>query len=112
MTPDADRIGRYLEDAEVGAVREWCTRSRLPFASWPHHSALVGFVDLCVLRAIDEALQAGRARSGTAALRFVAGDFGLSFDALDRRFRRRRTRRKKADTVSATTAVTQPNFEP
>jgi hypothetical protein len=112
LPPNAERIAAHLLPAEVEAVREWCRRTRTPSADWPLEAPLAGFVDISVFRAVDAALQARRARSFTAALKIVAGDLGLSFDALDRRYRRQRTRRKKTDTVSAAAPASEGRFRP
>ena len=99
--PDVDRISVRLDAAEMRAVGEWCVRSGVPLAHWPNEGALSAWVDLAVLRAVDAALADSKARSFTQALRLVCLEFRLSFDAYDRRFRRQRRRRKKADRLSA-----------
>ncbi len=85
-----EKITRHLHADELVSISEWCKRMGITEEEWPHHSAAMGWLDLAIGRAVDVALRQGRARSYSAALRFVGGDFGLCGDSIRRRWERRR----------------------
>jgi hypothetical protein len=90
MTPRVDRLKALLRLDELESVREWCKRQGVPAEEWPEHRAAGAWLDLAIGRAVDVALRTGRARSYTAALRFICGDVGLDAESVRRRWHRRR----------------------
>jgi diketogulonate reductase-like aldo/keto reductase len=89
-SPDLHRLERHLHVDEMESVREWCRRQGVPVESWAEQAGTIGWQDLAIGRAVDEALRTGRARSYSAALRFVGADFGMDGDSIRRRWGRRR----------------------
>jgi hypothetical protein len=87
---DVRAIERHLHADEQVSIREWCERRGIPFVAWVEHPAALGWVDLAVSRAADEAMRNGRARSRTAALRLVCGAFGFDDENWRRRWERDR----------------------
>ncbi|CAN5679060.1 hypothetical protein BH23GEM6_BH23GEM6_04390 [soil metagenome] len=85
-----EKITRHLHADELESLREWRRLSGVSEESWPLHPSAKCWLDLAVNRAVVVALRSGRARSFTAAVNFIAGDFGISSDAIRRRWQRRR----------------------
>jgi len=87
---DRARIEAHLHIDEIVSIEEWAKRRGIPIECWPQQQAARGWLDLAVGRAVDRALSTGRARSRSAAFRFVCGDFGLDGDSVRRRWEKGR----------------------
>jgi hypothetical protein len=85
---DRARLEAFLNGGELASVAEWCRRRGVPPDAWPEHSATLCWVDLAVGRAVELAIQQGRARTHTRALAIVCGAFGLDGASVARRWRR------------------------
>jgi hypothetical protein len=85
---DRVRIEAFLNGGELASRAEWCRRRGVRLDSWPQHSATLCWVDLAVGRAVDLAIEQGRARTHTRALAIVCGAFGLDPASVARRWRR------------------------
>lgn len=87
-TPNAARIGAHLEDVLPG-LRDMAERLRVPFDSWPLQPWGEGWIDLALLRRTHELLKPGAARRATSptdALKKACGEFGLSYNAVRKRW--------------------------
>lgn len=89
--PRVERLNVLLHADELGSLAELCRAHRVAFDRWPTHPPALGWLDLAIARAVEHALRTGRARSHTAALRFVCFDLGLRGDSVRRRWERYRS---------------------
>ena len=85
---DRARIEARLHLAERHSIAEWCRHRGIPLDVWPQHTAALGWIDLAIGRAVEEALRTGRARSRSKALIFACADFGLDGDSVRKRWER------------------------
>ena len=86
-----ERIEAELTPDELVSLREWLRRRGIPARDWPEHIEARAWVDLAIGRAVDEALQNGRARSFTAAMKIVCPRFGFRGDSVRRQWERTRS---------------------
>jgi hypothetical protein len=84
-----ERIEGQLKDHELASLEEWCRLRCVRRDRWPLHRGAYGWLDLAVGRAALAAQRTGRARSRSAALKFVGADFGLNGDSIRKRWERR-----------------------
>lgn len=91
----------HLRPGELELIETWCRLESIPFETWPHERRLLPFIDVAVARYLA-LLAPADARFG---LEQAARHFGLNLEALDRRRRRRPSRRATVPPAGETVPI-------